>query len=229
MRGFLTAIGFLTIIRINLKKYDNKNAIFYFPLVGLIIATPAYSILSGDIKFKELIALIYMIIITGGLHLDGLADSADAFFSHKDREKKLEIMKDSRIGTFGALSIFILLLSKYEFLKHIDPFAVFVAFSCSRFGAIVIMKSLPYARSKGTGDFFNGFSLYKPELIFLFAPFVVSFFMGLQLFLYLLLFFSLSTFIFIILYKKIIGGWTGDMIGCYIEVMETIILFVAAI
>ncbi|MCA1932640.1 MAG: adenosylcobinamide-GDP ribazoletransferase, partial [Calditerrivibrio sp.] len=222
-------IGFLTIIRINLKKYDNKNAIFYFPLVGLIIATPAYSILSGDIKFKELIALIYMIIITGGLHLDGLADSADAFFSHKDREKKLEIMKDSRIGTFGALSIFILLLSKYEFLKHIDPFAVFVAFSCSRFGAIVIMKSLPYARSKGTGDFFNGFSLYKPELIFLFAPFVVSFFMGLQLFLYLLLFFSLSTFIFIILYKKIIGGWTGDMIGCYIEVMETIILFVAAI
>lgn len=229
MRGFLTAIGFLTIIRINLKDYDNKNAIFYFPLVGVIIAIPAYFILGVDIRFKELITLIYMIIITGGLHLDGLADTSDAFFSHRDREKKLEIMKDSRIGTFGVLSIFVLLLSKYEFLKYIDPFAVFVSLSFSRLGSTIIMKSLPYARSKGTGNFFNGFSLYDIKAIFLSVPFIFAYIGGLKLFIYISILFFLFTIVIIFLYKKIIGGWTGDMVGCYIEVMETIIFFIMTV
>ena len=61
-----------------------------------------------------------MIIVTGGLHLDGLSDTADGFYSYRDKEKILEIMKDSRIGAFGVISIVLDILLKYIILSNLE-------------------------------------------------------------------------------------------------------------
>lgn len=226
MRGFLTALTFLTIFKIDLKEYDNRNAIFFFPLVGTLISIPAYFILKSDIHFKHLFTLIYLIIITGALHIDGLADTSDAFFSHKAKEKKLEIMKDSRIGTMGTVAVVVVLLFKYELLKVIDPLHIILAHSYSRLGALMIIYFLPYARTQGTGAFFQSIALKNFYTLFLLIPLGISFlFLNFTNFLILNLSFVLLCFIFIAIYKKVIGGWTGDMVGAFIEIAEVVILY----
>ncbi len=226
MRGFLTALTFLTIFKINLKEYDNRNAIFFFPLVGVLISIPAYFLLNSSLQFKYIFTLIYLIVITGALHIDGLADTSDAFFSHKTKERKLEIMKDSRIGTMGTVAVVIVLLFKYELLKVIEPLHIILALSYSRLGALTIIYLLPYAREQGTGAFFQSITLKNIFTPFLLIPIALSFLLlNLTNFLILNLSFVSICFIFISIYKKVIGGWTGDMVGAFIEISEVIILY----
>lgn len=226
MRGFITALTFLTIFRIDLKEYDNKNAVFFFPLVGVLISIPAYFLLKSELPFKFIFTLLYLIVITGALHIDGLADTADAFFSHKDREKKLEIMKDSRIGTMGAVAVILILLFKYELLKVIEPFYIILSVSYSRLGALIIIYFLPYARQQGTGAFFSSITMKNIYSIFLIIPPIVSFiYMSYFYFFLFNISFILISLSFLYIYKKVIGGWTGDMVGAYIEISEVILLY----
>ncbi len=227
MKGFLTAVSFLTILKIDLKDYDNKKAVYFFPMVGLLIALPAYLLLKSNLHFKEFFTLLYLTIITGTLHLDGLADTADAFFSHKEREKKLEIMKDSRIGVMGAVTLILASLFKYELLKDIHPSILFFVLSYSRLGAVIVMLTLPYARESGTGSFFKMVELKSIYSFFLSIPLTIFLYQG-------LLFSTLFNTVFILLciilisfYKKIIGGWTGDMVGAFIEFSEIIMLYIS--
>ncbi|ADR19792.1 adenosylcobinamide-GDP ribazoletransferase [Calditerrivibrio nitroreducens] len=227
MKGFLTAVSFLTILKIDLKDYDNKKAVYFFPMVGLLIALPAYLLLKSNLHFKEFFTLLYLTIITGALHLDGLADTADAFFSHKEREKKLQIMKDSRIGVMGAVTLILASLFKYELLKDIHPSILFFVLSYSRLGAVIVMLTLPYARESGTGSFFKMVELKSIYSFFLLIPLTIFLYQG-------LLFSTLFNTVFILLciilisfYKKIIGGWTGDMVGAFIEFSEIIMLYIS--
>jgi len=226
MKAFFTALTFLTIFKIEFKEYDTKNAVFFFPIIGLLIATPVYFILKNNLHFKELLAIIYLIFITGGLHLDGLADTADAFFSHRDREKKLEIMKDSRIGAMGAIVLFLVILIKYELLKMIKPSLVFFPFAYSRLGSVFLMNFLPYAREKGTGAFFSKFTLKSIYLPLLFSPIFLAFLFGYPILFLMNLSLLILLIIFSHLYKKVIGGWTGDMVGAFIEISETTFMYI---
>ncbi len=225
MRAFTTALTFLSILRVSRRDYDYKNAPFYFPIVGLLIASPAYLMLTMSIPFKEFFTLLYLVIITGGLHLDGLADTADALFSHKSKEKKLEIMKDSRIGTFGVLGLLFLLLFRYELLREIRPEAIFLTLSYARLGVLIIFKLLPYARKEGTGKIFSDFEIFNFRAFFLLLPILLSFFILQHYSFYFNLFFLLSTFLILLWFRKIIGGWTGDMAGAYIEFMDLTLMF----
>ncbi|MCX8083472.1 MAG: adenosylcobinamide-GDP ribazoletransferase [Calditerrivibrio sp.] len=225
MKGFLTALTFLTILKINLKNYDSRSAVYFFPIVGLLITIPVYYILKAEIYSKELIAIIYHILITGGLHLDGLADTSDALFSHRDRVKKLEIMKDSRIGVFGALALVIAILFRYDIYTHIQPISVILAGIYSRFGALIIMKALPYAREEGTGAFFKDINLSDFKIVFTVLPFICMMLLTFYQFIYISIFFLITTILFLAIYKKSINGWTGDMIGGYMESSELILMY----
>jgi len=197
--------------------------------VGLIIGT--FLALLGLLKtpLTPLLQTIYLMTITGALHLDGLADTADALFSHKIRDKKLEIMKDSRIGTMGAVALIVVLLAKYIAFKEIDNFyeLLFVP-AYSRFSMVAGIYFLPYARKDGFNrNFFKtqSISVFIPGLIIM----LLSIICGLAFF-YLIntLFISLVIAV-LFFYWKSVQGVTGDMLGACCEISETSLLLAVAL
>ena len=114
LRHFLIALQFMTIFRVrkNLEETPEELAasVGYYPLVGLVLGL----IMAGlGVVFAAiwppavsgLLLALALALATQGLHLDGLADAADGLFSHRPRERKLEIMKDSAVGVFGAVAL----------------------------------------------------------------------------------------------------------------------------
>ena len=86
----------------------------WMPVVGLLIGGlwAAFDYAAGLIfpmSVRGLLDVLFLVILTGGLHLDGLADTADGLLSHRDPARSLEIMKDSRVGTWGAIALFFVL------------------------------------------------------------------------------------------------------------------------
>ena len=128
VRRLLIAIQFMTIFRLvsDLAETEEDMAasVAYYPLVGLLLG----GLLAGcgyvfglflPVTVSAFLLTIALIFFTNGLHLDGLADTADGIFSHKDRETKLLIMKDSRVGVFGALALILAILAKVIFLSDL--------------------------------------------------------------------------------------------------------------
>ncbi len=121
-KGFLTAIEFLTVLPVSRKREPIRDeelglAAAFFPLVGGILGI-LLVILNAILLFvlprntTDLILIIALILLTGGLHLDGLADSIDGLYASKNREKALHVMRDSRLGSMGAVAIILCLLMK---------------------------------------------------------------------------------------------------------------------
>ena len=134
MAGFINALGFLTIIkipgRIIQKTEEFANSTVYFPLVGIMMGLAMALFYWGasfifPIFLAVILTILFEIFLSGGAHLDGLADMVDGVFSGKSsKEKILQIMKKSDIGVFGVLSLIFLLLLKIAFLYYlasIDP------------------------------------------------------------------------------------------------------------
>jgi adenosylcobinamide-GDP ribazoletransferase len=130
-----------------------------FPLAGLLIG--AFTAAAGfgahwlfGAPLHAILALSASVVITAGLHLDGLADSADALFSWRPREKKLEILRDSRIGTMGALALFLVLGLKLSALLALGEAwwqGALLAPVWGRWGALCGLFAFPSARPDGLG------------------------------------------------------------------------------
>jgi len=103
--SFNSAVTFLTTIKLPLNNFSPDGSVKYFPVVGLIIGIILYFLGTINHLLTPLLQLIFLIVTTGALHLDGLADTSDAIFSHRSLDEKLKIMKDSHIGTMGVISI----------------------------------------------------------------------------------------------------------------------------
>lgn len=233
IKGLILSLQFLTRLPINISIDFNhkniRNSIFFFPLVGAIIGAIGgfvYHILSPlNIEIASFVTMLVLIILTGGLHIDGLSDTFDGFLSNRDKEKVLEIMKDSRIGAFGVLSIVILLLFKYILIKNIPnpPIYLILSLANSRLVASYIISYKKCARPGGLGDLFNK---SNPKKLIILSSII-----------YILLLFTLNKGYIIpliatiltgeiisqISYKKI-GGLTGDVYGTIIEIGECISL-----
>jgi adenosylcobinamide-GDP ribazoletransferase len=164
LRLFLTALQFLT--RLPVPKWILASeetlgkATKFFPLVGVIVGA------SGALTFwlmlhllphsaAVLCAIIFTAFITNGFHEDGLADTFDGFGGGWTREQALEIMRDSRLGTYGAMALIFLILGKYSFLSTLAPGQVsrwlIVAHTASRWTVLPLCSWLPYARAEGQG------------------------------------------------------------------------------
>jgi adenosylcobinamide-GDP ribazoletransferase len=129
----------------------------YFPLVGLLVAlgqslvyVAASTVLPHPVSV--LLALTAGLLLTGAFHEDGWADFCDGFGGANDRERTLAIMRDSRIGAYGAIGVGTLLLLRFETLAHVDTDWVVVTLLCaaaiSRGCAVLVMASLRYAREE---------------------------------------------------------------------------------
>jgi adenosylcobinamide-GDP ribazoletransferase len=129
LKDMIVAVRFMTRLPAPAVAYTPESlarAAKFFPVVGLVVAAGAAGlnkVLSShvDRAIVALIVLVYLVVVTGGLHEDGLADAADGFGAGWSKERILEIMHDSRIGSYGAIALTLSLLARYVLLSHLSP------------------------------------------------------------------------------------------------------------
>lgn len=238
MRSILFAAQFLTIIPIKIKYIDEKippNSLVYFPVVGLFLglilggANLLLSILRFDEFAASVILIVSLIVLTGGIHLDGLSDTFDALLSGKEKDKMLDIMRDPHIGVMGVLSIVSIILLKISFLSSIDSTLKMISLllSCvlSRWALVFLMFLFPYARREGKAKIFMQHINYRifslATMITLVLVIWVWQLKGLSIFLVV----SVIAYIIGKFINNKIGGMTGDTLGAMNEIIEAIVLF----
>ena len=162
----LAALQFLTILPVK-RNFTSKQigrSTAYFPVVGLIIG----AILLGlhyllhfllPAGIVNALLLTVLVVLSGGLHLDGLADTIDGLAGHRTPERRLEIMRDSHIGGIGAVGLFLFLIIEYVALNSIPdkwmPFTLLLAPTVSRWAMVYSIFTYPYARPEGLGKAFK--------------------------------------------------------------------------
>jgi len=167
MRFFLLALAFLTKIPVKVpgegQAGDLPVSAAYFPAVGGILGGFLGLLFRGMIRiWPPLVAGIMLVaaefLLTGGLHLDGLADFTDGWFAGGTRERQLQVMKDSRVGAMGAAAVVWLVLAKVILLAEWGGnFPVMLLYGAGAKMTLVLNLYLfPYARERGTGLAFAG-------------------------------------------------------------------------
>lgn len=168
---FITALQFLTRLRwVREPDCDNRTfgrSVRFFTLVGIFAgALLALAALLTDGwlpgTVRSTLLLILTVGITGGLHCDGLMDTADGVMSGRSRERMLEIMKDSRVGAFGVIAILLLLLGKWSLLHDMPnsllPYALVSMMALGRLAMTTVILFFPYARPEGMGKAFADYA-----------------------------------------------------------------------
>jgi adenosylcobinamide-GDP ribazoletransferase len=198
--------------------------------VGIVVGGLTWLVwLALNLYFPPLIVgvltLLAWVVLTGGLHLDGLADCCDSLFASATPQRRLEIMKDPHLGTFGCVGLLLLLFSKaaaLSSLKASPGFSIILAATISRW-FILPAGLLPLARNDGMGaDFALGL---KRSAVFITAilPLGIACLLGKQG-LYSVLAALLAAIAVLRLTKIRINGVTGDVFGMLVEVTETVVL-----
>jgi adenosylcobinamide-GDP ribazoletransferase len=238
---FRSAILFITILPAGKGvAYSPLGMIRFFPLVGLMVGgiLLLFDRLVSNLWLASVVSVLdvlFLVVITGAFHLDGLGDTADGMFSHRPKERMLEIMKDSRTGMMGLVAVFSILSVKtagiFSVKTGVPSFQALLLFliipSYSRSSMIFGIRFLEYGRKEaGTGlDLFE-----KPiglkDFVFMVIPVVISFFLGYKG-LVLNIVFVVTLFFILGFYKKKLNCITGDMLGAMNEITEAV-LFMAA-
>jgi len=243
MAPFFSAIAFLTRIPIPAKwvgdeKAFTRAAVFY-PIVGLLLGGISVGIflLIQSYLSPFVLAVIMLgssIALSGGLHLDGLADCADGFLSAQPRERILEIMKDSHIGAFGVIALILTLLLKVALLSTIfaDPargvLAVLLMPLAGRCMLLVNMGIQPKAKTDGLGALV--WKRSPGRLIWaLLVLLGVAFFAGKMPGVLAAIGSLLLPCMFIVYAQKKIGGGTGDTLGAASELSELGVILILAL
>ncbi|WP_055440681.1 adenosylcobinamide-GDP ribazoletransferase [Anoxybacillus suryakundensis] len=230
-RGVILAIQFLTVFPIRMQVEWNertaRGAVFSFPFVGAIIGT--FLVAQHQLLFNHVSLLVLSfsflfssIFLSGGLHADGWMDCSDAYFSYRDRKRRLDIMSDSRVGAFAVLSILFLLGFRFVFIfetvAHMSLFSLFCIPLFSRLGMTVLLLTTPLAKQTGMAAAFRQYVDYQ------YVPAIIMY--GLIAFLSretIVLFIALVLFYVVAraFVVKQFGGITGDVLGAFIEGSET--------
>ena len=267
MKGFLLLLSFMTRIPMPKTEYDEEKlgkSMKYFPVVGIIVGfillffCIIFNFILKNISYSAALPLMIIVVIltdlitTGGLHLDGLADTFDGIFSYRSKHKMLEIMKDSRLGSNGALALILYFLLKFVLLfslaiegRESALYAIMTYPVIARFCSVVSCASSPYARGSGMGKTFVDNTkicglivaaiitfLYTVGILFL--PFIlftnyslpIEFMVRTILIVIIIIgLLALFAFAFSKLMERKIGGITGDTLGALLEISSLVYIF----
>ena len=264
MRPLILAFQFLTIIPVKVSGAvsgkDLSRSTAFFPVVGAfqgllaaVIARLSLTVFSGDTA--SALAITGLILCNGGFHLDGLADTFDALAvksagdERADRDRRLAIMKDSTTGAIGVVSIVLVILLKFVFMREllikasVDAASSFL-FLMPVFSKWVMVPSLyigTSVRQDGLGKaFMDSVTLrtvaYSSLSLLLFCAMTASLYLykvfgaaTLSLFFSLYATFAVFSFITVRFCTKRFGGLTGDMFGAVNEISEILFLFVTVL
>ncbi len=238
---FLTALRFLTIIPLpKLKEVSGKDvgrSLVYFPVVGLILGL----ILAGlawvltlvlPVTVVAVLLIIALVVLIGGLHLDGLADTFDGLAGHTV-EERWQIMRDSHTGSYGITAIACLLLLEYASLINIPRpwlfYTLILMPTAGRWAMVYAIKVYPYARPSGLGTVFKEnagwWSLAIATLITLAVAGGLLRWAGLVIMAVVWgVTVGLAAF-----FKRRFAGLTGDNYGALNEIAEVTVLIVVAL
>jgi adenosylcobinamide-GDP ribazoletransferase len=238
LRALRVALEFLTVIPLRLggaaTPADMAAARYAFPVVGVAIGL-ALAALSEALSYGHVAPLLaaFLLVaagvaITGGLHLDGLADSSDGLFLWGDAERRLSAMRDPHVGSFGLLAIVLVVLGKFAALTplvgHRRALALLGAVAVSRTLILVAAGLAPYARRQGTGQIVVEATTVTDSLWSVAAALAVGALLAGEAGLIasaaaLLVAWSLSH-----IANERLGGVTGDILGAVVELGELIYL-----
>ena len=212
-----------------------EQAARYFPLVGAIVGGIGALVTIAVARqlptsLAILAGMAATLLVTGAFHEDGLADAADGFGGGRDKSHALEIMKDSRIGSFGAIAITMMLLAKFNALAQIDAldgrqvlaFALVAGHALSRFGSTTLICALDYARADDSAKAraltrrLSGAKLAVAALFGL-APCLLLAASKVWVAIALA---AAVTFLSAAYFVRRIGGYTGDCLGATQQVAE---------
>ena len=234
---------FLTIFplarNLNWEPSDVSNSRAFYPAVGLLMGLLLVGIEEGSSQLfsapmTAAFLVAAMVIITRALHLDGLMDICDGVFGGFSPERRLEIMKDSRVGAFGVAGGVVVLLLKYSafvtLLTIPEPgkvWALLLFPAISRWTMVVLLGAFPYVRTHGLGSPFHGSGIKVSTAIagisILSAAILLGGFAGLGL----LIGAMVMAWIMGLGMAKSLGGLTGDAYGATNEIIEMIVIIVA--
>lgn len=240
MKEFRTALSFFTRIPVgNLKFTDGlfEKSFKWTTVVGVVIGA-IISIISILLKsqselVKGFILMLSYIIITGALHLDGLSDSSDGIFSGRSKERIIEIMKDSRVGAFGVLSLIIIIIGYVIFLGEAN-FLMILAFPIVGKTALhIASRSSYYCKEAGMGKAFlkNGGSkacLTVATVVNLLLMIIIGYEKEYMLIVAMIITYIIGFFIIKSIEKKI-DGISGDILGFIAEISQIIFLIIAVL
>lgn len=211
------------------------RGIITFPFVGLVLGALAglvFVVLQPwcGLPLAALGYVLALALLTGGFHLDGLADTCDGVFSARTREKMLEIMRDSRLGTHGGLALIFVLVAKILVVSEVslrggNMLAVLAAASVAgRAASVLLMYQQKYARDNGLGNLFIGKVSSTQTALTLAGGAILCALLvpvgGILAFVITLV----AMLIFAWALRRTLGGHTGDTLGAAIELGEVIFL-----
>ena len=213
-----------------------SRGIVMFPLIGVVLGGLTGLVFMAlqpwcGIPLAALFAVLTLALLTGGFHLDGLADTCDGIFSARRRERMLEIMRDSRLGTHGGLALIFVLLAKVLVVSELalrgTPMLAALAAACvaGRGSAVLLMYRHRYAREEGLGNVFIGKITGRQTAVTLgLAAILAAVLLPGMRGVAAMAVTMVAIFILGQLLKRTLGGQTGDTLGAAIELGELIFL-----
>lgn len=238
MRSFWLALQFLTRLPTpvlhDIEAQQVGRSLAWYPVIGLLLGAILYGaawLLQGQPPLLVgAILLALWIGLSGALHLDGLADTADAWVGGMgNRERTLEIMKDPASGPMGVSAIVVVLLLKFAALVTLPPVALLLIPALARSGVALLFVTTTYVRPGGIGE---ALAQHSPRLAVVIGAVLVT---AAALFVWqwhgaiLLLATALLWWLLRRALIKRLGGFTGDTAGAMLELLECIALFAMAL
>lgn len=233
----LLAIQFLTRIPVSVgdefSPQRQSASARHYPLVGVLIGVlAAVAVAGAQLVFPIYVAVglstVMVLLLTGGFHEDGLADTFDGVGGGLTAERSLEIMKDSRIGTYGALALIAVLTMKVGSLSALAPIAIIVTLvaghGLSRFSALVVIASSNYVRENGTGKptatGISAGSLLYASMTSLACVALIAIVLTPVAAICAVLGLVTGHVLVRLIFERKIGGYTGDCLGATQQVSE---------
>jgi adenosylcobinamide-GDP ribazoletransferase len=239
---FAAAVRFLSLLPVpGSTQFFNKDESVpriiigceYFPVVGMLLASLLwlFSLLLTPLVPQLVLAALLvtaLVILTGGLHLDGLMDTCDGLFGGSTRERKLEIMHDSRVGSFGVLAGICMLLLKFALFAsltvHALPLALLIALPSARWAMVVALRVFPSARTTGLGIAFHQAVTSRRLLIAGIISLLIVLIAGQLIGLIVWAIATVTSLLLGFWITRSLGGLTGDTYGAIEEVTEGVAL-----
>ena len=229
MRHFISAVQFITILPWGrAERFDPQRIVPFFPLVGMALGVlvALFDFVAVSLWGKtvaSLLDVIFLAVLTGAFHIDGLGDAADGLLGQRPKEKILEIMKDSRLGTMGLVAIVAGLSIKWAGIAGLNTnrsLLLVIVPALARGSMLFGIRQLPYGRPEdGTGSVFFKHALKPAAFWGLSLPILLALLLGWQA-IWLMICFAAITAGLIHYYQKRMGCITGDMLGAMTEVTE---------
>lgn len=240
LREFKMALSLFTTIpignRIEWNPESMKRIPNYLPSVGLVVGSLSallYQALLGlpvNHFLKAVLMVLSYLVLTGGFHMDGLMDTCDGHFSRRDLARRLEIMKDSRVGAFAVMGMVMLVLLKTGifmeiFEQKVPWWQIMTVPVLSRTLLLLLLKKAPYAKDEGLGKMYGDYAQkWDPGAWLVYAGVSALLIWMDPNTTWMVLSGTGCVHIYLWWSKKNFGGITGDLLGAFLEAAEAVLL-----